>query len=90
MRILRARAVSPKELTTIFKHIQTALKRAPRNSYSAEVCIQIIKWAPELEGLRAQEFCEGTRIPLGYIADFSKMRKISQRLVASGFDVKKL
>ncbi len=90
MRILPPSSASPKELAVIFKKIRTAVERSKRNDYTAEVNIQIIKWGPELAGLRAHEFIHGTGLPPGYATEFSKMLKVSRRLVAAGFDLKKL
>ncbi len=87
MRILPPGSASPQELAVIFKKIRTAVERSKRNDYTAEVSI---KWGPELAGLRAHEFIHGTGLPNGYSTDFTKMLKVSKRLVAAGFDLKKL
>ncbi|MGI9250343.1 MAG: HTH-like domain-containing protein [Pseudohongiellaceae bacterium] len=76
----------------IFKRIKGALDRAEvggRRS-SAEVRIQAIKYADELEGISGKEFCEGANIPESYGVEFNKMRKIAPRLKRAGLDVTKL
>ena len=60
--------------------IKSATDSAPRNFYTAELHLQIIKYADELEALTGKEFCEGLGLGLAYGTEFAKMRKIAGRL----------
>ncbi|MBB1419624.1 transcription factor [Pseudoalteromonas sp. SG44-1] len=42
----------------IFKQIKQAFAEAPRNQYTAELHLQMIKFADELKHITAKEFCE--------------------------------
>ena len=44
---------------TIFEQIKLALADAPRNQYTAELHLQMIKYADELKHITSKEFCEG-------------------------------
>ncbi|WP_111588844.1 HTH-like domain-containing protein [Aeromonas salmonicida] len=68
----------------IFLAIQKALEGAPRNQYMAELHLQIIKYADELNHITAKEFCEGVGIRVSLGTEFSKMRNITPRLKAAG------
>jgi hypothetical protein len=74
----------------IFKCIVDAVNDAPRNRQTAELHIQMIKYADELKSITSKEFCEETKLPIGYGSEFSKMRNITERLKAAGLDVSKL
>lgn len=74
----------------IFKCIVDAVNNAPRNRQTAELHIQMIKYADELKSITSKEFCEETKFPIGYGSEFSKMRNITERLKAAGLDVSKL
>ena len=72
--------------STIFKHIQLALAEAPRNQYTAELHLQMIKYADDLKNITAKEFCEGVGLRESFGAEFSKMRNLTQRLKAAGLN----
>lgn len=74
----------------IFKCIVDVLNNAPRNRQTSELHIQMIKYADELSNITSKEFCEKTKLPIGYGAEFSKMRNLTDRLKAAGLDVSKL
>jgi len=58
----------------IYERIKQALAEAPRNQYTAELHLQMIKYADELKS----------------ISEFSKMRNLVKRLKAAGMDTKRL
>lgn len=74
----------------IFKLIVSAVNNAPRNQQTAELHIQMIKYADQLKAISSKAFCEATKLPIGYGSEFSKMRNITERLKAAGLDVSKL
>jgi hypothetical protein len=71
----------------ILVRIKSAIDSAPRNSYIAELHLQIIKYADELEALTGKEFCEGLGIGPSFGTEFSKMRKIAGRLKQANLNV---
>ena len=75
---------------TIYEHIKQALADAPRNQYTAELHLQMIKYADELKNITAKEFCEGVGLRLSFGTEFSKMRNLTQRLKAAGLDANRL
>jgi hypothetical protein len=70
----------------IYLRIKQALAEAPRNQYTSELHLQMLKYADELKHITAKEFCEavGLRESLG--TEFSKMRNLTQRLKAAGLN----
>ncbi len=90
MRLPRYTTKEQEVLSEVYRKIKTSLRRAPRNSYVAELCLQIVKWSPVLKKVKGEEFCEGVGLPAGYAAELSKMRKIAARLVVAGLDLNKL
>ncbi|MCX9560063.1 transcription factor [Vibrio cholerae] len=74
----------------IYVHIKQALLGAPRNQYTAELHLQMIKYADELKNITAKEFCEGVGLRSSFGTEFSKMRNLTQRLKAAGLDTTKL
>ena len=74
----------------IYDRIRSVINEAPRNRQTAELHIQMIKYADELKSITSKEFCEETKFPIGYGSEFSKMRNITERLKAAGLDVSKL
>jgi hypothetical protein len=71
----------------ILVRIKSAIDSAPRNSYIAELHLQIIKYADELEALTGKEFCEGLGIGPSFGTEFAKMRKIAGRLKQANLNV---
>ncbi|TCN86837.1 HTH-like domain-containing protein [Shewanella fodinae] len=74
----------------IYECIKQALANAPRNQYTIELHLQMIKYADELKSITAKEFCEGVGLKSSLGTEFSKMRNLTQRLKASGLDTAKL
>lgn len=74
----------------IFAQIKSALSDAPRNQYTAELHLQMIKYADELKNITAKEFCEGVGLRASFGTEFSKMRNLTQRLKAAGLDTAKI
>ncbi|NRB41645.1 MAG: transcription factor [Pseudomonadales bacterium] len=70
----------------IYEHINLVLADAPRNQYTAELHVQMIKYADELKNITAKEFCEGVNLRQSFGTEFSKMRNLTQRLKAAGLD----
>ncbi|MAZ86089.1 MAG: transcription factor [Cellvibrionaceae bacterium] len=74
----------------IYGCIKQVLADAPRNQYTAELHLQMIKYADELKSITAKEFCEGVGLRGSFGTEFSKMRNLTQRLKAAGLDADKL
>lgn len=74
----------------IYQRIKQVLAGAPRNQYTAELHLQMIKYADELKTITAKEFCEGVGLSISFGTEFSKMRNLTQRLKAAGLDTAKL
>jgi hypothetical protein len=70
----------------IYNHIRTALATAPRNQYTVEMHLQMIKYADQLKNITAKEFCDGVGLKQSFGTEFSKMRNLTQRLKAAGLD----
>ncbi|ROR21368.1 hypothetical protein EC845_2181 [Comamonas sp. BIGb0124] len=66
--------------------IRTAIDSAPRNAYVAELHLQIVKYANELQPLSGKAFCEALGISQAYGTEFTKMLKIAPRLRLAGMD----
>lgn len=45
----------------IFERIKPALANAPRNQYTAELHLQMIKYEDELQHMTSKEFCESLK-----------------------------
>lgn len=43
----------------IYQQIKQALSVAPRNQYTVELHLQMLKYADELKHVTSREFCEG-------------------------------
>ena len=70
----------------IFAQIRAALAAAPRNQYTAEMHLQMIKYADALKHITSKEFCEGVGLRESLGTEFSKMRNLTQRLKAAGLN----
>ena len=68
----------------IYERIKQVLVDAPRNQYTAELHLQMIKYADELKDITAKEFCEGVGLRSSFGTEFSKMRNLTRRLKAAG------
>lgn len=71
----------------IYDRIRSVINEAPRNRQTAELHLQMIKYADELKNITSKEFCEGVGLPASYGTEFSKMRNITERLKAAGLDI---
>lgn len=78
------------DIDAIFRSIRQAIDGAPRNDYSAELHLQVIKYAERFQEVAAKDFCAGVGIAPSYGAEFAKMRKIAARLRNAGLDPAKL
>ena len=74
----------------IYDRIRHAIDASPRNAYTAELHLQIIKYADMLENVSGREFCEGVGLTPSFGVEFAKMRKIAPRLVGAGLDPAKI
>ncbi|WP_299010386.1 transcription factor [uncultured Shewanella sp.] len=74
----------------IFDNIKQALNDAPRNQYTAEMHLQMIKYADVLKNITAKEFCEGVGLKSSFGTEFSKMRNLTARLKAAGLNTEQL
>lgn len=74
----------------IFDNIKQALIEAPRNQYTTEMHLQMIKYADALKNITAKEFCEGVGLKPSFGTEFSKMRNLTQRLKAAGLNTDQL
>ncbi|MFA0012624.1 transcription factor [Vibrio lentus] len=74
----------------IFNSIKQALNDAPRNQYTAEMHLQMIKYADDLKSITAKEFCEGVGLKGSFGTEFSKMRNLTTRLKAAGLNTTQL
>ena len=75
---------------TIFEQIKLALADVPRNQYTAELHLQMIKFADELKHITSKEFCEGVGLKQSLGTEFSKMRNLTTRLKAAGLDTNRI
>ncbi len=71
----------------IYDRIRSVINEAPRNRQTAELHLQMIKYADELKSITSKEFCEGVGLPVSYGTEFSKMRNITERLKEAGLDI---
>jgi hypothetical protein len=72
--------------TEALKSIKSAIEASPRNSYVAELHVQVLKYAHLLDGFSGREFCEALGIGESFGTEFLKMRKIAGRLVDAGLN----
>ena len=70
----------------IFDSIKQALSEAPRNQFTVEMHLQMIKYADDLKSITAKAFCQGVGLKDSFGTEFSKMRNLTQRLKAAGLN----
>lgn len=70
----------------IYEQIRKALEDAPRNQYTVELHLQMIKYADQLKNVTSKEFCEGAGLKPSFGTEFSKMRNLTQRLKLAGLN----
>jgi hypothetical protein len=80
----------PMNTMQVLRNIKAAINAAPRNSYVAELHLQIIKYADVLEDVSGKEFCDGIGVGPSFGTEFAKMRKIAPRLKKAGLDTAKI
>ena len=78
------------DLDIVFRSIRQAIDGAPRNDYTAELHLQVIKYADRFQDVAAKDFCAGVGIATSYGTEFAKMRKIAERLRIAGLDPAKI
>ena len=76
--------------SVIYEQIRKALADAPRNQYTAEMHLQMIKYADQLRSVTSKEFCEGVGLKPSFGTEFSKMRNLTIRLKAAGLDTNRI
>jgi hypothetical protein len=74
----------------VYEQIRNALADAPRNQYTMEMHLQMIKHADQLKSITSREFCEGVGLKPSFSTEFSKMRNLVERLKAAGLDTASL
>lgn len=74
----------------VFTSIKKAIESSPRNGYVAELHLQVIKYADLLRSVSGKEFCEKLDLKPAWGTEFSKMKKISERLRRAGLDPAKI
>ena len=74
----------------VFAHIKRAIVSAPRNGYVAELHLQVLKYADVLENVSGKDFCANLDLGAAWGTEFSKMKKISQRLRDAGLDPQRI
>jgi hypothetical protein len=78
------------DLDAVFRSIMQAIDGAPRNDYTAELHLQVIKYADQLQDITAKDFCAGVGLANSYGTEFAKMRKIAERLRNAGLNPVKI
>ncbi|SES74668.1 HTH-like domain-containing protein [Thorsellia anophelis] len=73
----------------ICERIKQVLADAPRNQYTAELYLQMIKYDNDLRNITAKEFCEGW-LRSSFGAEFNKMCNLTRCLKAVGLNPKHL
>ena len=77
-------------ISATMREIKAAIEGSPRNSYIAELHLQVIKHSEVLKNTTGREFCEALEIGPAFGTEFSKMKKIAPRLIAAGLDPSKI
>lgn len=70
----------------VFAKIRGALNNAPRNQYTSELHLQMIKYSDLLKTITAKEFCKGVGLKSSFGTEFSKMRNLTDRLKKAGLN----
>lgn len=71
-------------------NIKSALNSAPEKFWTAELHLQIIKYAKDLNTISGEEFCEKVGVKSSFKAEVNKMKKIADRLILAGLNVNKI
>lgn len=72
--------------TEIYNAINLALADAPRKQYTAELHLQMIKYADQLKDITSKKFCTALGLRESFGTEFSKMRNLTQRLKTAGLN----
>ena len=56
----------------MYLNIRQALAEAPRNQYTVEMHLQMIKYADQLKTVTSKEFCEGVGLNLALVPNSAK------------------
>ncbi|HVT79666.1 MAG TPA: transcription factor [Phycisphaerae bacterium] len=76
--------------TQAMKNIKAAIHAAPRNDFIAELHLQVIKYAEHLQTTTGKEFCKQVGLTPSFGTEYSKMRKIAERLRKAGLNTDKI
>jgi hypothetical protein len=79
-----------KAVLDAIQNIRTAIDGAPRNNYTVELHIQMMKYSDILENITGKEFCELLKLNPPWGVEFNKMRKIAARLRNAGLELEVL
>lgn len=74
----------------IYAEIKKALREAAPRGKSAEMHLQLIKYADELKDIPSDVVCDRIGVNQSFRTVVSKMIKIVNRLKAAGLDVSKI
>jgi hypothetical protein len=74
----------------LFSRMKRAIESAPRNGYVAELHLQVIKYADQLENVTGKEFCEKLDLGAAWGTEFAKMKKIAPRLRDAGLQPERI
>lgn len=74
----------------VFTSMKRAIESAPRNGYVAELHLQVLKYADVLRDVSGKDFCASLDLGEAWGTEFSKMKKISQRLRNAGLDPERI
>ena len=74
------------KMAEAIEQIKTAINASPRNDYTAELHLQVIKYADVFHNVTGKEFCKALGIGAAYGTEFSKMRKLAPRLKRAGLN----
>ena len=71
----------------IFNEIKQAIEQSEGGGRTAEMHLQMIKYASALSEVTGREFCEGVGLNPSFGTEFLKMKRLLPRLVAANLDV---
>lgn len=74
----------------IYAAIKEAIGKAPEREKTAELHLQILKYATELRHVSREALSEELNIGASYKTEIGKMRNIIDRLIEAGLDPKKI
>ena len=75
------------EKEEIRDQIKSRIDNAPRNDYTVELHLQMLKYADDFSGMTGEEFCQFLDIKPAFKTEFTKMRKLRRRLKSFGLDL---